>query len=44
MAVEVDEPSWSDIDGVDMDGCTVVGKLSSRCLFAADLDGSVLRL
>jgi hypothetical protein len=44
MALEIDEPSWSDINGVDIDGCTVVGKSSSRCLFGADLDGSVLRL
>jgi hypothetical protein len=42
MAVEIDEPSWSDINGADMDGCTVVGKSSSRCLFAADLVGKVL--
>lgn len=42
MVDEYDEPSWSVINEVDMDGCAAVGKSSSRCLFAADVDRSVL--
>lgn len=38
MAYEVDEPSWSVISGMDMDGCTTMRVPSSRCLFAADAD------
>ena len=44
MAYEVDEPSWSVIIEPDKDRCAAVGTLSSLCLFAADVDGSVLCL
>ena len=44
MVVDGDEPSWSVIIEVDKDSCAAVGTLSSLCLFAADVDGSVLCL
>jgi len=44
MGTEVDEPSWSAIAGVDVHGCPAVGEPSSLCLFAADVDESVLCL
>jgi hypothetical protein len=42
--VDGDEPSWSVTIEVDKDSCLDVGKPSSLCLFAADIDGSVLCL
>ena len=42
--VDGDEPTWSVIIEVDKDRCAAVGKLSSLCLFAADVDESVLCL
>ena len=44
MVVDGDEPSWSVTIEVDKDSCAAVGTLSSLCLFAADVDESVLCL
>jgi hypothetical protein len=44
MAVDGDEPSWSVIIEVDKGRCAAMGTLSSLCLFAADVDVSVLCL
>jgi hypothetical protein len=44
LVEEADEPSWSVIGEVDIDSCADVGKISSRCIFEADSDGSVLCL